>query len=192
MTDSTLSAKHSLAVYAGLWLFVLAIAFHDKPLFFYPLIGGAALAVFSVLGSFVFQQYRCYIYAKSAIRYGANAINYFVAARATEDALKYFEKDEYSILAARHLPLGYDKALKRRVDKIEYYYSCLRHCEKRQEFYLGLLHAEGMDYISAVKDVLKASMVVADHNPAIVKMRKNPSAPVSIDDIVNAIEKVEG
>lgn len=185
MTDSTLSVKHSIAIYAGLWLFVLAIAFHDKPMFFYPLIGGAALAVFSVLGSFVFQQYRCYIYAKRAIRYGANAINYFVAARATEDALKYFEKDEFRILAT-------DKALKRRVDKIEYYYSCRRHCEKRQAFYLKLLHAEGMDFRSAVNDVLEASKVVAEHNPAIVKMRKNPSAPVSIDDIVNAIEKVEG
>ena len=192
MTDSTLSVKHSLAIYAGLWLFVLAIAFHDKPVFFYPLIGGAALAVFSVLGSFVFQQYRCYIYAKRAIKYGANAINYFVAARATEDALRRFEKDKYSILAARLLPEGYDKALKRRVDKIDYYYSCRRHCEKRQAFYLSLLHAEGMDYISAVNDVLAASKVVADHNSAVVKMRQDLSLPVSVNDIVNAIEKVEG
>jgi hypothetical protein len=192
MTDSTLSVKHSLAIYAGLWLFVLAIAFHDKPLFFYPLIGGAALAVFSVLGSFVFQQYRCYIYAKRAIKYGANAINYFVAARATEDALRRFKKDEYSILASRLLPEGYDKTLKRRLDKIAYYYSCRRHCEKRQAFYLQLLHAEGMDYISAVNDVLAASKAVADHNSAVVMLRKNPNVRVGIDDIVNAIEKVEG
>jgi hypothetical protein len=192
MTDSTLSVKHSLAVYAGLWLFVLAIAFHDKPLFFYPLIGGAALAVFSVLGSFVLQQYRCYIYAKRAIKYGANAINYFVAARVTEDALRRFKKDEYSRMFAVVIPRTYRESVNERLDKINYYYSCLDHCKKRQEFYLKLLHAEGMDYISAVTDVTEASNVVADHNPAVVKMRKNPNLPVSIDDIVNAIEKVEG
>jgi hypothetical protein len=174
-----------------MWFLLLAIAFTGEPAYFYLFISAAALAVFSVLARFVFAQYRCYLYAKKAIRYGANAINYFVAARATEDTLKRFERDEYSKMLEVVMPRAYKGQVKARRDKIDYYYSCLDHCKKRQDFYLKLLHAEGMDYRETAGNVLAASSDLAELNPAVAKMRANPKARFSIDDIVNAMSKVE-
>ena len=192
MTDNTLSAKHSIAVYVGLWLFLLAIAFYDKPMFFYPLIGGAALAVFSVLGSFVFQQYRCYLYAKKAIMYGANMINYCIAAKMLEKILEKADTDNVLLFYKAYLPRVHRDYIEAERDKLQYYKSCEKHCLKRQKFYMNLMIYEGMDREIVLSDIMSAAGILADHNPEVIKLRRTPSDWFNIDEFVKSIRKVEG
>lgn len=192
MTDNTLSAKHSIAVYVGLWLFLLSIAFHDKPLLFYPLIGGAALAVFSVLGSFVFQQYRCYLYAKKAIMYGANMINYCIAAKTLENMLEKADTDNVLLLYKEYLPRVHRDYIEAKLKKLQYYNSCAQHCLERQKFYMNLMIYEGMDREIVLFDTMSAAGILADHSPGVIKLRMAPSGWLSIDDFVKSIRKVEG
>ena len=192
MTDNTLSAKHSIKVYVGLWLFVLAIAFHDKPLFFYPLIGGAAIAVFSVLGSFILQHYRCYLYAKKAIMYGANMINYCIAAKMLENTLEKAATDNILLLFKEHRPSVYSDHIEDKRKKLQYYNSCAQHCLERQKFYINLMIYEGMDREIAMFDTMSAAGILADHSPGVIKLRMAPSGWLSIDDFVKSIRKVEG
>lgn len=192
MTDNTLSATHSIVVYVGSWLFLLAIAFHDKPIFFYPLIGGAAIAVNSVLGSFILQQYRCYLYAKKAVMYGANGANYYAAARGSERGLEIANTDKNMSFLKRFSPEEYRRLIDDRIEKANYYRSCADHCRKRQKFYIDLMISEGMDRDSTIEDTISASIFVASRNPVVEKMHTNPKDKVNVDAIVKAIEKVEG